>query len=241
MMLNNNPRATADCVAHLRTVGDTTTYVSRATGLAGTHPFAEAKLELWGPEEDTSVYYGRFRPMGLGLGAAAAAGGAGGEAPPRDPLPPPGVDAGAFYDLVGWRRRGIFDNVRMIDKAANDTSVVFTLEWRGWRLLFPGDAEERAWKEMGKRGVLAPVHFLKVGHHGSHNGTPEGERLDAILPPAPPDGRPRTALVSTHEGTYNDVPDPVTLGQIGERCRVVRIGAEDDPLFTDVEFPDPGE
>ena len=250
MMLNNNPSSTANCVAHLRTVGAATAYVSRATDPAATHPFREARFELWGPEEDTSAYYGRFRPMGLGTMAAAgggAAGGDGAEAAAAEPLPPPGVDAGAFYNLVAWRRRGIFDNVRMIDRAANDTSVVFVLEWRGWRLLFPGDAEERAWKEMAKRGLLAPVHFLKVGHHGSHNGTPEGELLDAILPPGPaggaaaPDGRPRSALVSTHEGTYNGVPHGDTLDEIGRRCRVVRIGAADDPPFTDLRFADPDD
>lgn len=74
------------------------------------------------------------------------------------------------------------------------------LEWRRWRLLFTGDAEHRSWKEMNKRGVLKPVHFLKVSHHGSWNGTPSGEILDKILPPTPPDRRKRHAAVSTCEG-----------------------------------------
>ena len=261
LLLNNNPRKTADCVTHLRTVGETTTYVFRGADISAAHPFEEATFELWGPEEETSTYYGSFLPMGLGLGAAegafdaengsveaaiaraseaSAAAGAtddGGTTPP-DPLPPPGVDAGAFYRLVERRRRGVFDNLRQIDKAANDSSVVFVLEWRGWRLLFPGDAEERAWKEMGKRDLPSPVHFLKVGHHGSHNGTPGGELLDAILPPAPPDDRPRSALVSTHEGTYNNVPDVHTLDELAERCAVSRIGESGDALFTDLFFPD---
>lgn len=255
LLLNNNPRRTADCVEHLRTVGDTTTYVFRGLDLAGTHPFEEATFEVWGPEEDTSTYYGRFKPMGLGMGGEEGEAdevlgepdGSPGEAdedsvvPPQAlPLPPPGVDAGAFYQLVERRRRGIFDNLRQIDKAANNSSLVFVLEWRGWRLLFPGDAEERAWKEMGKRDLLTPIHFLKIGHHGSHNGTPTGELLEAILPSDAPGERPRSALVSTHEGTYNNVPDAHTLHELAERCgEIVRIGATEDALFQDLFFEDP--
>jgi beta-lactamase superfamily II metal-dependent hydrolase len=93
---------------------------------------------------------------------------------------------------------------------------------------------------MAKRNQLAPVHFLKIGHHGSHNGTPDGDLLDAILPPESPDGRPRSALVSTHEGTYNNVPDPDTLARVGERSTVFRIGEAGDTVFIDLTFPDPG-
>jgi len=239
---NNNPRSTADCVGHLRSVGAQTTYVFRGADLTGTHPFEEARLEVWGPEADTSIYYGAFRPMALGLTAAtdSATGETVSGARLALPLPPPGVDGEAFYNLVARRRAGVFDNLLAIDKAANNTSLVFCLEWRGWRLLFPGDAEERAWAEMGKRGELRPVHFLKVGHHGSHNGTPVGDFLDRILPPQALDDRPRSALVSTHEGTYSGVPHGPTLSELDERCDLlVRIGEESDDLFTDILFPEP--
>ncbi len=245
LLLNNNPRSTADCIEHLRGVGEQTTYVFRGVDLAGKHPFAEARFEIWGPEEDTAVYYGAFRPLALGFAAAggggASADGGAGAAPPRvvTPLPPPGVDGEAFYNLVERRRSGVFDNLLAIDKAANNSSVVFRLEWRGWRLLFPGDAEERSWQEMGKRGLLGPVHFLKVGHHGSHNGTPTAELLERILPLQAPDARPRSALVSTHDHTYSGVPHAETLAEIAERCGgpVVRIGEDGDALFTDLLFP----
>ncbi len=254
MMINNNPRSTGDCVEHLRGVGGTTTYVSRETDLTGTHPFHETSFRIWAPEEDTSVYYGRFRPMGIvvepadhavpgsrvesGAKAAAPDGAAAANAPGALPLPPRGVDAGAFYRLVSSRERGIFDNLLEIDRAANDSSIVFLMEWRGWRLLFPGDAEERSWREMNKRDLLEHVHFLKVGHHGSHNGTPEDELLDALLPPAPPDDRSRHALVSTHDGTYSGVPHAATLAELRRRCDVAQIGAPSDPLFVDILFPD---
>ena len=262
LMLNNNPRKTADCVEYLRTVGESTTYVFRGVPLSGSHPFEEVTFEIWGPEEDTSTYYGRFRPMGLGIVSTAEAvdpdnddvetaiakatdatetGVATRSSETTDvelPLPPSGVDAGAFYRLVNRRRKGIYDNLRQIDKAANNSSIVFTIHWRGWKLLFAGDAEERAWKEMNKRNLLTQIHFLKVGHHGSHNGTPGEDLLDKILPTTSVDARERRALVSTHEGTYNNVPDAHTLDDLGDRCTVIRIGEDSDPLFTDILFPD---
>lgn len=236
MMLNNSPGRTADCVDYLRSLGRVT-YVHRGKGLAGRHTFHDARFEIWAPEEDTSVYYGRFQPM-----AVARA-----DAPGRfedglDLRPPPGVDAGAFYNLVEARRSGFADNLYTIDKAANNSSVVFLLEWRGWRLLFSGDAEERSWKEMDKRGVLSPVHFLKVSHHGSHNGTPDEDLLDKVLPAGPgADGRQRTVLVSTHPGIYEAVPHEPTLAELGARVGEIRSTTECRPReFIDVEMPDLG-
>jgi hypothetical protein len=134
-------------------------------------------------------------------------------------VPPPGVDAEAFLNLVDLRRRGLAENLLAIDKAANDTSLVFCLEWRGWRLLFSGDAEEKSWATMRAKGVLKPVHFLKVSHHGSHNGTPDEDTLDLVLPRVAPDDRRRTALVSTWDRTYGGIPHPPTDALIQARCK----------------------
>lgn len=116
------------------------------------------------------------------------------------------------------RRHGWGDNLLAIDQAANNTSVVFTLTWRGWRLLFPGDAEVRAWRTMNKHGLLKPVHFLKIGHHGSHNGTPSPELLDKVLPNPAPDNRQRHAVVCTCAGSYNNVPDEKTKTELATRA-----------------------
>jgi hypothetical protein len=173
--------------------------------------------------------------LGLTNGAGAAA------EQVVTPKPPPGVDAGAFYNLVDYRRRGVFDNLFAIDKAANNTSVVFVLRWRGWKLLFPGDAEHRAWKEMDKRGLLQSVHFLKVGHHGSANGSPPPELMEKILPAVAPDSRQRRALVSTHKGTYAGVPSTETVDGLRGRCdQVISIGEAEDGLFSDIEFTPDG-
>ncbi len=234
LLLNNDYRSTKKCVDFLRAMApDRTTFVYRGCDVKGTDPFREAKLHIWAPEEDTSTYYGAFRPMALGV----ADGGGGGASPTLTvPLPPSGVDAGAFYNLVEIRRQGHLDNLLTIDAANNNTSVVISLEWRGWKLLFPGDAEQRSWMEMDKQGVLEPVHFLKVGHHGSWNGTPPPELLDKVLPAKAPDDRPRKALVSTCADTYNKVPDTPTLDAIRSRCDLVTVGEPAEPSFVDVEF-----
>lgn len=217
LMLNNNPRSTADCVTYLRGLADKTTFVHRGAPIDGTHPFEEAKLSIWGPEEDTSSYYRSFQPLALGVDDG---GGAGAKPSVVTPFPPAGVDAGVFYNLVDSRRNGLHDNLLAIDKAANNTSIVFLLEWRGWKLLFPGDAEQESWRMMDEQGVLEPVHLLKIAHHGSWNGTPQGAILDKILPPTPADGRKRYAVVSTCLDTYNGVPDDDTLGLLGGRAEL---------------------
>jgi len=209
----NDPRTTDDCVDYLRKLSAKTYYVHRQTKqLAAKHALKDATISIWAPEEDTSIYYGRFDPAALAMGEkfAAAAGSS-----PDDILPPRGVDTGAFYNLVRSRANGIAGNLLEIDKAANNTSVVFCLQANGKKLLFPGDAEERSWQEMDKRGLLEPVDFLKIAHHLSHNGTPSEELVDKLLPN---DGKKRQAAVSTCEHAYSGIPDGPTKKLIQKRA-----------------------
>jgi hypothetical protein len=242
----NNPAATTECVQFLRTLAKTrTSYVHRSVGpaagatpvfkLEGTHPFKEARFEIWGPEEDTSDYYSTLQSLVLAAPPPARGAAAEPVAAPR-PLPPAGVDVGDFYNLVDARLRGVGDNMLAIDKAANNTSVVFSLEWRGWRLLFPGDAELKSWKTMKDKGVLKPVHLLKVAHHGSHNGTPKDAPFDVILPTAPPDNRKRRAAVSTWTNTYSGIPDKDTDDLIKTRCEFHSTLDDPQKLVYQLEF-----
>ena len=205
---------TGDYIDHLRTLAPTarTHYVDRTTATGRKHPFREAKLRILAPEADTTVYYGRS-PHGGTLTAHAeepAEPIARPGAVPELPAPPAGVDPGAYFDLLRSRRGGLRENLLRIDAANNNTSIVLQLEWRGWRLLFAGDAELKSWRTMRALGLLRPVHLIKVSHHGSHNGTLE-EFFDEVLPPQSHDGRARFALVSTSDGSWESVPDEPTL------------------------------
>jgi hypothetical protein len=211
----NNPRASDDCVSHIRGIGGAPPlYLHRTADTGGDLPFRRTKLRVLAPEEDTSIYYGRFAPPSLGflLDDAAPT-----LLPSAATTPPAGVSAGDFFDLIRFRSSGMSTNLRTIDKAANNSSVVLELEWNGWRLLFPGDAEEKSWEIMAKLGLLRPVHFLKVSHHGSKNGSPAAG-IDVVLPEVAPDRKPRQAVVSTHVGAYPGVPDDLTLDRLKRRA-----------------------
>ncbi len=235
LLANNNPRAIADCVGFLRGLAPKkhTYYIYRGFNTAGKHPFQEARFEIWAPEEDTSDYYCALSPMAL-LG-----GGRGGSKPSgSNPEPPQGVDAGAFYDLLESRQGGFADNLLAIDKAANNTSVVFSLEWRHRRLLFAGDAELASWRMMRERQVLKPVDLLKVSHHGSHNGTPDPETLDFFLP-KPGSGSPRRwGAMQLWRDTYSGIPDDATKKKLRQRCTLKSTLDKPSRPYFDIEIAD---
>jgi len=244
-------QSTAHCVDYLRKLAPPkrTFYVHRPRAahtedtLDDKHPFHETRLSVWAPEEDTAVYYTRIEPMPLGMVHSE-----GRRARPKltQPIPPSGVDAGAFYNLVETRRRTYLDNLLAIDKAANNTSIVLLLEWRGWRLLFSGDAEQTSWKVMNEldeklrdqgEKLLEAVHFFKVSHHGSYTGVPPTEPLEKILPGESPDGRQRYAVVSTYPRTYPGVPDrELLMKELGSRCELSYTDDLKDGGSIDFEF-----
>lgn len=237
MLVNNDPNRTEQCVAYLRTLNaGRTHYVHRSARIRGTHPFREAVLSIWAPEEDTAGYYGRFQPLDAGAVPLPMAGRRRRTQQPPDPLPPAGVDVGAFLNLVEARRNGAADNLLTIDKAANNTSIVFALEWRGWRLLFSGDAEIRSWKTMQREGVLKPVDFIKVSHHGSHNGTPTDAIFDAILPAGHGAGE-RHAAISTWERTYSGIPHTPTNDRLRSRATLTSTLDDPEALYYEIAFP----
>jgi beta-lactamase superfamily II metal-dependent hydrolase len=158
--------------------------------------------------------------------------------------------------------------IEMDDDLRNQTSVVLLLEWRGRRLLFTGDAEwqgkpfskdkgNASWDIMLENdktfGHLAePLDFLKVGHHGSVNGTPFVKNgganqpvMDRLLPAATRGGA--QVVVSTDVkakfGKDNPVPYAPLLVELGRRAANVRCYGGDiqegQPQRTDLEEYDP--
>jgi len=237
LWLNNNPMNTDSCVQYLRGLAKHPCYVSRSFDVNGNHPFKEIDLEIWAPEEDTAEYYRQVVPVPMYLEKVKP--NSKNVYPTLEP--PPGVDVGSFYNLVNYRQ-GYIDNMLMIDRAANNTSVVLCLKWRGLRLLFPGDAEQLSWIKMVDEGAVKPVQFLKVSHHGSSNGTPGSDMLDLILPKVNEDGKKRCALVSTWQNVYPNVPDDDVLTTIRERCdEFVEVYKMAQPgSYVDIEFNDEG-
>ncbi|MBI3972357.1 MAG: hypothetical protein HY332_13845 [Chloroflexi bacterium] len=218
-----NVARTADYVDHIRRLTPRPHYVHRESDVRDLHPLAEAELRILAPEEDTSVYYGRVRAH-LALPAhgadrssgAAGARRAGRKQHPPAPVPPPGVDAGAFYDLIKCLNGGLAESLLAIDKAGNNTSLVVELTWRGRRLLFAGDAEQESWRLMARHADLRPVDLLKVAHHGSRTGRPPAEALDRILPEVRRDGA--VAVLSTHRSDrWKDVPDADAIAELEAR------------------------
>lgn len=64
----------------------------------------------------------------------------------------------------------------LLDRAVNNTSVMFLLQVGDALLLFPGDAQWGAWQPLlddgDVRSLLSRTTLYKISHHGSHNGTP---------------------------------------------------------------------
>ncbi len=233
-LLENN-LANKDRVDYLRALGrKPALYLARGRKGAAAARWSRAiRVRVLAPEEDTSVYYGGSgRSRALSAAFAATLG-----------MPPIADESGGFAwdfksvarardgDLPGFSasdfdrlRRAIREDgvaaARFIDRAQNNTSLCLLVEVADKRLLLPGDAELESWEKIGRHCAahLKPVDFLKVSHHGSHNGTPI-DALDKLLPVRR--AAKAKVLVSTRRnvyGTRNPVPDAGLLTELRRRC-----------------------
>ncbi|MGC4120948.1 MAG: hypothetical protein QM765_41510 [Myxococcales bacterium] len=229
-LLENNV-SNADRLAYLRNMkkrGAKVHYLARGVVPKGCSPFKAVKVDVLAPEEDVSVYYPASRVSSVVEVAKVADGG--GEDDWWSFSEVEKLEAPKNLSESDWTRLheaiqgGNLRAARFIDKAQNNTSLCFQLTVGGRRLLFTGDAEIESWEVMLEKhdeGVLGPVDFLKVSHHGSRNGTPD-DALDRLLPRSRKDRA--KALVSTRSGTYgtaNPVPDRDVLAELRKRCAEV--------------------
>jgi len=247
--LVENNLANADRVRYLRTLGRTpVAYLARGKSDGEAASFPNIKVTVLAPEPDVSVYYGGSRRHALA--AAMADAGDEGAASHGETWNFPKVARAAPEDFAGLSRSD-FDRLRrtiredgvtaarFIDRAANNTSLCLLIEAAGKRLLLPGDAELESWAVMKERCAAefaAPVDFLKVSHHGSHNGTPL-DMLDALLPRNRKDKA--QVLVSTKKNVYgvqNPVPDTSLLEELQGRCRKLVTTDGETGTFVELEI-----
>lgn len=149
--------------------------------------------------------------------------------PTEDTPGPQNIGAADFWQLRHGMQYSALSFLWTEKFLQNNTSLVLLVEWKGRRLLFPGDAQcdskRSSWNIMLDRGakphLTKTLDFLKVGHHGSANATPYKLRtesnkslLDTLLSKA----RSRV-VVSTKAGTYDNMPDRTIMEEaLGPRA-----------------------
>src|SRR5699024_10729020 len=68
-----------------------------------------------------------------------------------------------------------------LDAAMNNYSLILLLEYRGTRILLPGDTNRMGYGELDPAALRADL--FKVGHHGQRDGI-SAEQIQAIAPRA---------------------------------------------------------
>ena len=206
-----------------------------------------ATIRVIGPEKDVDQFY-LGQEADETLHGFAARGGDFNLAPAIEGGSlPSNISTADFRVLQSRMLSNALAFAELSSKVTNNTSVVLLIEWKGKRVLFVGDAEWNARFKEGKsngawnvmwheRKVLLdqPIHFLKIGHHGSENSTPwndEGDDkvtepetiLDAILPLPAGSAKPKAqALVSTKRSPYKTIPKSAMLTLLGKRVSNTR-------------------
>lgn len=127
--------------------------------------------------------------------------------------------AGAEFEILG--------PTEMSDNP-NANSVVLRLDYNGVSALFMGDAEQAEEENMMELGLVEDVDILKVGHHGSREGSSYKFLRKAL---------PEYAVISTGEGNAYDHPHEEAISRL-EDCnaqiyRTDRLG--DITITTDGE------
>lgn len=136
-----------------------------------------------------------------------------------------------------------------LEKAVNGTSLMLMLQIGDAYMLFPGDAQWGTWnaaiQDEQWNALLQKTTFYKVGHHGSHNATPETFVREIL-------GNKFAAMVCTGPASnehFGDIPLVELLKQLRKKSKkVVRSDIEDvpdpatnckrqDDLFVEMKIP----
>jgi beta-lactamase superfamily II metal-dependent hydrolase len=72
---------------------------------------------------------------------------------------------------------GLMAAASILEQSVNNTSLFLVLNVSGNRFVFPGDSQYGAWEHVlhdpQNLALLQDAVFYKIGHHGSHNATPQ--------------------------------------------------------------------
>lgn len=137
----------------------------------------------------------------------------------RKPASPAAVRQALIRERIQALRDAMSDELLLLDEltgSINNTSLVTLFEFGGTRLLFPGDAQWGSWDEWMRSSALTRdggLDFLKLSHHGSHNGTPQ----TAVKSLAQ---RGLRTMASTIPNAHEGVPKPSLLEAIGKATGV---------------------
>ena len=226
MHLNNHYGRIEEYVNQIKalTSPENTHYLHRGTTKPNQkHPFISAQFEIWGPEFNIAEYKHHLSPAKhfsednplLDFKKTGRA------------LPPAGVDASSFYNLVNSRNTSAMANLHSIEETNSNSSLVLCLKWAGWRFLFPGDALTESWQIMANQRQLKSIHFLKVSNHLGFRGTPQQHIFKKLFPKTATDKRQRLAVASTYPNVYSGIPSQSVIKRFAQQDIPLHIIAEE--------------
>ena len=127
--------------------------------------------------------------------------------------------------IVGAIRRVAADEILFaaasLEKAVNGTSLVLAFEVGDLVLLFPGDAQWGTWQtildDVKMRSLVQRATFYKIGHHGSHNATPQSFVKEVLA------ANVWAALPFAKVAIWPNIPHPDLLAAlVDKKARILR-------------------
>jgi competence protein ComEC len=116
--------------------------------------------------------------------------------PDDSPVADPGT---LLLELLGPSNQFIEALFQSRDLDTNHYSIIARLNWRGFRMVIPGDAQMETWSHFDSEQMLSEsCSVLRAAHHGSANGT-QFERIDRLSP--------ETIVVSSDPDGKDHIPD----------------------------------